>query len=97
MLSQLSRYGTVRKLQVDDVRMSVTTRWHIEGSIIAGTVRSQPLEFDLHIAVESPEPAEKVATMLRVAEQTCYVVQSLRAPLNKTYSLNGRPLELTPP
>jgi hypothetical protein len=94
MLSQLSRYGTVRKLKVDDVRMSVTTRWHIEGSIIAGSVRSEPLEFDTHIAVESSEPPELIATMLRVAEQTCYVVQSLRATINKTFSLNGRPLKL---
>ena len=94
MLSQLSRYGTVRKLQVDDVRMTVTTRWHIEGSIIKGTVRSAPLEFDTHIEVDSAEPPEVIATMLRVAEQTCYVVQSLRATINKTFSLNGRPLAL---
>jgi hypothetical protein len=94
MLSQLSRYGTVRKLKVDDARMSVTVRWHIEGSIIAGTVRSQPLEFDTHIAVVSPESPATVATMLGVAEQTCYIVQSLRVTLNKTFTLNGEPLLL---
>lgn len=93
MLSQLHRYEQARKLHVEDARVTVTARWHIEGSIIAGTIQSRPLAFDLDIALVSPEPRERLAEMLRVAEQTCYVTQSLNAELVRTVTVNGEPFD----
>jgi uncharacterized OsmC-like protein len=86
------------KLRVDDARVHVTTRFHIEGSTLAGTVRSHALEFDCRVSIASPEPAEKIAHLIRVSEQTCFVVQSLVRPVkvNSSATLNGRPLEGLP-
>jgi len=95
MLSQVSRYGTIHKLQIDDVRMQVTTRFHIEGSVLADTLESKPLEFDSRIEVHSPEPPERIARLLLTAENSCYVMQSLVRPVhvNRSFTLNGRPLQ----
>ena len=92
MLSQVSRYGIIHKLQIDDVRMYVTTRFHIEGSVLADTLQSKPLEFDSRIEIDSPEPPERIARLLRTAENSCYVMQSLLLPVhvNRSFTLNGR-------
>ena len=74
----------------------MATRFHIEGSALAGTIRSHPLEFDSRVTVASPEPPEKIAHLVRVGENSCYVMQSLLAPVrvNTTTTLNGQPLDV---
>ncbi len=89
--------GKILKLQVDDVRVHVTTRFHIEGSALAGTMQSRVHEFDCRVTVSSPEPAEKIAKLIRLGEDTCFVMQSLLNPVkvNSSATLNGRALEAT--
>ena len=84
------------KLQIDDMRVHVATRFHIEGSVLAGTIRSHPLEFDSRVTVTSPEPPEKIAHLVRVSENSCYVMQSLLTPVkvNGSATLNGEPLDV---
>lgn len=74
----------------------MATRFHIEGSALAGTIRSHPLEFDSRVTVASPEPPEKIAHLVRVGENSCYVMQSLLMPVrvNTTTTLNGQPLDV---
>lgn len=92
MLSQISRYGRVHKLRIDDVRMRITTRFHIEGSVLADTLQSRPLQFDTRVEIDSPEPPERIASLLRTAENSCYVVQSLLQPvhIHRSFTLNGQ-------
>jgi hypothetical protein len=87
--------GKIIKLRVDDVRVHVTTRFHIEGSALAGTMQSRVHEFDCRVTVSSPEPPEKIANLIRLGENTCFVLQSLLTPVrvNTSTTLNGRPLE----
>ena len=75
--------------------MSVTTRFHIEGSVLAGTLASRALEFDTYIELESPESRGALAQLVRVAEQSCYVLQSLLAPVrvNRSVVVNGDAFE----
>lgn len=74
----------------------MATRFHIEGSALAGTIRSHPLEFDSRVTVASPEPPEKIAHLVRVSENSCYVMQSLLTPVkvNASATLNGQPLDV---
>jgi hypothetical protein len=83
-------------LKVDDARVHVTTRFHIEGSTLAGTVQSRALEFDCRVTVASPEPPERIAHLIRVSEQTCFVMQSLvsSVKINASTMLNGQPLKV---
>ncbi len=96
MLTQLSRCGTVLKLQLDDVHVHVTTRFHIEGSIFKGTLVSEPLEFDSRIEIQSSEPEEQIQQLVTIAENSCYVMQSVARPVtvNRSFALNGHELEL---
>ena len=88
--------GKILKLRVDDVRVHITTRFHIEGSALAGTMQSRVHEFDTRVTVASPEPPEKIANLIRLGERTCFVMQSLVTPvkMNSSATLNGRPLEV---
>ena len=83
-------------MQVEDIRVHVTTRFHIEGSALAGTLQSNALEFDSRVTVKSPEAPEKIARLIRVGENSCYVLQSLLKPVkvNSSVTLNGAPLAL---
>ncbi len=85
------------ELQIDDVRVHVTTRFHIEGSALAGTMQSRVHEFDSRVTVSSREPAEKIAKLIRLGENTCFVMQSLLSPVkvNSSATLNGQPLHVT--
>jgi len=78
------------------VQVHVATRFHIEGSALAGTIRSHPLEFDSRVTVTSPEPPEKITHLVRVSENSCYVMQSLLTPVkvNSSATLNGQPLHV---
>lgn len=95
MLTQLSRSGQVLKLRIDDVRMQVTTRFHIQGSILKGTLASRPLEFDATIELDSQESRKELVRLLRVAEESCYVLQSLLAPVRvkSSYIVNGEAVQ----
>ena len=88
--------GKILKLQIDDIHAHVTTRFHIEGSALAGTMKSRVHEFDCRVTVASPEPPEKIANLIRLGEDTCFVMQSLLTPVkvNSSTTLNGRPLEV---
>jgi len=83
-------------LEIDDVRVHVTTRFHIEGSALAGTIQSRPLEFDSRVTVQSPESSETIARLIRISEQSCFVMQSLLAPVkvNSSATLNDQPLDV---
>jgi hypothetical protein len=68
----------------------VTTRFHIEGSALAGTIQSRALDFDTRVTVRSPESPAKIAHLIRVSEQSCYVMQSLLHPVRVNSSATRR-------
>ncbi len=76
--------------------MHEATRFHIEGSALAGTLQSKALAFDSRVTVKSAEPPEKIARLIRVGENSCYVLQSLVHPVtvNTAAMLNGAPLDV---
>ncbi len=84
------------KIQLDDVRINITTRFHKEGSVLAGTMQGRPLEFDCRMTVKSSEPSEKVAHMIRMADDGCFVLQSLlnRVTVSRSFALNGQDLKV---
>jgi uncharacterized OsmC-like protein len=94
LLAQLTRAATVLKLSVEDMKVAVRTHWHIEGSILAGSVESKPLVFTERIELESDEDAEQIARLVRTAERSCYVLQSLRVEIEREVVHNGRELQV---
>lgn len=93
-MTQVSRFGTILKLKIEEVRMRVTTRFRMEGSALAGSIRGYPLEFDCRMEIISPEPPERVQKLIRMAHNSCFVLQSLLMPVtvHRAVTLNGQVL-----
>jgi hypothetical protein len=98
MLTQLSRFGTITKLNVKSIRLKQITRFFMKGSALQGTLRGGSLGLETHIEVESSEPPEKIRHLIKMGEQTCFTLQSLinPVPVKTSVTLNGEPLALQP-
>jgi hypothetical protein len=96
MLTQLSRFGTITKLNVKSIRLKQIMRFFMKGSALQGTLRGGALGLETHIEVESGEPPEKIRHLIKMGEQTCFTLQSLinPVPVMTSVTLNGEPLPI---
>jgi len=85
------------KISVNKARVHVTMRNKQEGSVLQGTVKVSCLGIDTRVELESEDPAERVAALVRNAERGCFTMQALLEPVRFTtaFSLNGLPLRPT--
>ncbi len=93
-MTQVSRYGHILKMKVDKLRMHVTARYTVEGSVLNDTVQAEMVGVQTRLELESAEPADKVARLVRNAEKGCFVMQGLLKPVPITgvTILNGKAL-----
>ena len=79
------------KTKIDKARVFVTAKFKSEGSVLAETVRATSPGFETRLEIDSSEPAEKVAAVVRNAENGCYVLQTILhpVPVERRYALNG--------
>jgi hypothetical protein len=96
MLTQLSRFGKITKLDLKSIRLKQITRFFMKGSAMQGTLRGGALGLETHIEVESSEPPDKIRHLIKMGEQTCFTLQSLinPVPVKTAVTLNGEPLGL---
>jgi hypothetical protein len=82
------------KIEIAKARVRVVMRNKQEGSVLQGTVQAACLGFESHLEVESDEPPERVAALVRQAENGCYTMQALvnPVPFERTVTLNDAPL-----
>ncbi len=73
------------KVKINKARVHVTARFKNEGSVLRETVQAQG------IGVESDEPPERVAAVIRNSEQGCYIMQTVKnpTPVETRVTLNG--------
>ena len=92
-MTQVSRYGHMLKMQVDRARMHVTVRFKVEGSVLNDTVQAEMAGVETRLELDSPEPPEKIARLVRNAERGCFVMQGLLrpVPIQSATVLNGQP------
>ena len=84
------------KVAVNKARVHVTMRNKQEGSVLQGTAKASCLGIDARVEIESEEPPERVAAMIRNPERGCYTMQALLEPVRFTSAvrLSGSPLPL---
>ncbi len=82
------------KATVNGMRMRVTARYRVNGSVLNDTIEGRMLGADTTLEVDSPDPPELVARMVRNAERGCFVMQALQhpVPVSARTVLNGTPL-----
>lgn len=85
----------MRKVEISDARATVRTEWWNSGSIMRGDYATGLASLTTELAVESPNPPEEVAELIRVAEAGCYVLSGLADPPETELraTLNGAPIE----
>lgn len=95
MLTQLARSSEARKIELDDVSMTVTPRFEQTGSILADTAASRLLDVETRLEIVSSAPREKIAKLVATAERMCFMVDAIREPhaVCSTAILNGEPLD----
>ena len=75
-------------------KVSQTTRFIRGGSVLAGDIYGEPGGIVTNIDVDSDEPAEKIANLVRMAENSCFAIQSMmqNTEVAATATLNGEAL-----
>ncbi len=93
-MTQVSRYGHMLKVSLGRLRMRVKATYRVTGSVLNDTIRAEMVGAHTVLEVESPDPPEKVARVVRNAERGCFVMQALLrpVPIESTTLLNGKPL-----
>jgi hypothetical protein len=93
-MTQVARYGHMLKVTVTKMTMRVTARFRVTGSVVNDTIEGEMIGADTTLELESSNPPDRVAKVIRNAERGCFVRQALIKPMpvNGTTLLNGRPL-----
>ena len=98
-MTQVSRYGHMLKVTVNAMRMRVIARYRVDGSVLNDTVEGRMLGAETTLEIDSPDPPDRVAKVVRNAERGCFVLQALQnpVPVMARTMLNGAPLGLGNP
>jgi organic hydroperoxide reductase OsmC/OhrA len=86
-----------RALNVEpkNVRLNVTARYHREGSILAGNATTMCDSIKTELSLDSDEPPERIAQLIKMAEATCFTMAALRnpVPVELDATVNGQPFD----
>jgi hypothetical protein len=84
------------KLAIRNLHVKVGAEYHRAGSILAGTATAGCDGMRTSVYLDSDEPEERVAELMRAAENSCYTIGALRNPVpcELAVELNGRPIEV---
>ena len=94
MLTPFARLSEQTKLSYRKASVSQTTKFVRGGSILAGDIYGEPGGIVTNIDVGSDEPADKVANIVKLAEQSCFALQSMmqNTPVTASATLKGKAL-----
>jgi len=84
------------KLELKQVHIDQVIRFFRKGSILGGTIQSGSLGLEVRVDVESEESPEKIARLVRVAQESCFTHGAIAnpVPVETDVWLNGQPLSL---
>ena len=84
------------KMKVTNASVKVRFRKFLGGSVLKGTVYNRWDGVDTHLALQSEEPAEKLAHLIRNAKNGCFAEGLITqpVPLNSTIEVNGNAFEI---
>jgi hypothetical protein len=66
-MTQVSRYGHVLKVTVKGMRMKVTARYRVDGSVLNDTIQGRMVGAETTREIDSPDPPERVARLVAAA------------------------------
>ena len=98
-MTQVSRYGHMLKVNVTRMTMHVKASFRVTGSVLDDTIAGEMLSAETTLELESRDPPDRVARVVRNAERGCFVMQALLRPVPVTGRtlLNREPLAVQGP
>ena len=95
-MTQLERYAQMMKVDLGQVKANIGFSVSSEGSVLRQTIQAKADKVLIHYDVESSDPPERVAGLMRNARNGCYARQSFGRPemFEDTINLNGSPFNL---
>jgi uncharacterized OsmC-like protein len=96
LLTQVVRYALMLRKTITKLECDAEFDSHIDGSVLKGDVQASVTEFRIHIRLESPEPDEEIARVIRLAKRGCYAEALVQTavPMVSTCEVNGRELQV---
>lgn len=87
------------KISVRNVRVKVSAQYRRAGSVLAGTAASGCDGVQTDVTLDSDEPPERVAELIRMAEGSCFAMGTVRnpTPCTLTATVNGKLLDIADP
>jgi hypothetical protein len=84
------------KMKVGGASCRVVFRKHLGGSVIKGTVFNRWESITTHLKVDSEEPADKLAHLIKNAKGGCFAegLITQQVPLVSHVEVNGKPFHL---
>jgi len=84
------------KMKVSGENCRVVFRKHLGGSVIKGTVFNRWEGVSTYLKVQSDEPAEKLAHLIRNAKAGCFAegLITQQVPLHSHIEVNGKPFHI---
>jgi hypothetical protein len=79
-------------IEPKNVCIKVTARYHREGSVLAGNAHTMCDSIKTELSLDSDQPPERVAQLIKMAEATCFTLAALRnpAPVALEATVNGQ-------
>lgn len=92
----MSQVAAKKKLVLQDERVKVTAHFREQGSVLRGDAAGFCEGFNIEMRLESAEPVEEMAQLVRLARQMCFTEVALTNPVSVTVNqwLNGEPLDV---
>ncbi len=84
------------KMKVSGANCRVVLRKHLGGSVLKGTVFNRWEGVSTYLKVESEEPEDKLAHLLKNAKAGCFAegLITQQVPLHSHIEVNGKPFSL---
>ena len=81
------------KMRVSDANCRVVLQKHLGGSVLKGTVFNRWEGVSTYLKVETEEPREKVAQLIKNAKAGCFAegLITQQVPLHSHIEVNGEP------
>ncbi len=85
-------------MSIRNERVKVNAHFHEQGSIQQGSKTGNCDGFEVEISLDSDEPPERVAELIRLAHAMCFTEAALisPAPVTARHVVNGRPFDPEP-
>ena len=84
------------KVNISKARVHVAGHFRAEGSVLGQTIQGCCDGFETRLEVESDESPERLAGVIRNAENGCYIMQTIRhpVPVQTEVLVNGEAFEV---